>query len=122
MPSLKAQRLFHVYVVELSEEARSKAKSSETGTGPCVYVGETELLPEERLARHLAGRRSSRVVRDYGLHLRPDLATRGPFLTRANAAKAEKELGDALRRRGFVVFGGTGKQIAAAWSDRDAKA
>lgn len=108
--------MFHVYVVELSDDARQKAKADERGrTGTCVYVGETELTPEERFARHKSGRRASRIVRDHGVRLRPELATRGPFLTRANAAKAEKELGDSLRCRGFVVFGGTGKTFGINW-------
>jgi hypothetical protein len=99
-----------VYVVELRNEARVKAPAAERRNGPCVYVGETGLTPEERFTRHREGGRvASRIVRDHGVHLRPDLVDRGPFLTRANAAKAEKALGDKLRRRGFTVFGGTGK-------------
>ncbi len=110
----KGGRSFHVYVVELSEEARAKANKSERGDGPCVYVGETELTPEERFARHKSGRRASRIVRDYGVRLLPAGNT-GPLLTRVNAARAEKELGDALRRRGFVVFGGSGKAFGIHW-------
>lgn len=99
-----------MYVVELRDEARLKAPVKERRDGPCVYVGETALAPEERFTRHKEGGRvASRIVRDHGMQLRPDLVDRGPFLTRANAAKAEKALGDKLRRRGFTVFGGTGK-------------
>ena len=106
-------------MVELDEGARAKAKKAETGTGPCVYVGETERTPEQRFAQHSAGgRTSSKIVRDHGVRLRPDLATRGPFLTRANGERAERELGDVLRKRGFVVFGGTGKGVAERLRER----
>ena len=98
-----------MYVVELDEGARRRASKNETGTGPCVYVGETGLTPEARFSRHKAGGMlAASIVRRYWVRLRPDLVDRGPFLTRASGAKAEKALGDKLRRRGYVVFGGTG--------------
>lgn len=102
---------YSVYVVELEDSARARAPKDERGrSGPCVYVGETGRTPEERFAVHKAGGpRASRVVAVHGVRLRPDLVTRGPFLTRASAVRAEKRVGDQLRRKGYVVFGGTGK-------------
>jgi hypothetical protein len=94
-----------VYVVELAADAGRAA-----GRG-CLYVGETALVPEERFAKHRAGgRTAARVVRRYGVRLRPDL-TRGvgPFATRAEAEAAEAALAAKLRRRGYVIFGGQGR-------------
>lgn len=107
-------RSYSVYVVELDEAARARAPKEERGhSGPCVYVGETGRTPEERFAVHKAGGpKAARVVAVHGIRLRPDLATRGPFLTRAGAVRGEKRVGDRLRRKGYVVFGGSGKAIA----------
>ena len=111
---LKPVARFHVYVVELDEAARARAPKSETGTGPCVYVGETGRTPAERFAVHKAGgMKAAAIVHRFGLRLLPELATRGPFLTRAGAARGEKRVGDQLRRRGYVVFGGTGNPFNA---------
>ncbi len=103
---------YHVYVVELDEAAREKAPRGERRPGPCVYVGETGRTPEERLAVHKAGGpRAASIVTRFGVRLLPSLATRGPFLTRAGAARGEKRVGDQLRRKGYVVFGGNGKTV-----------
>lgn len=114
---LKPVARFHVYVVELDEAARARAPRTETGTGMCVYVGETGRTPEERFAAHKAGQRAAVIVNRFGVRLRPDLASRGPFLTRAGAARGEKRVGDELRRKGFVVFGGTGRAFALPAED-----
>jgi hypothetical protein len=38
----------------------------------CLYVGQTARTPEERLAQHLGGVRSSRIVREYGVRQRAE--------------------------------------------------
>src|SRR5580658_7642014 len=40
---------------------------------PCVYVGLTGLLPEERFANHKKGIKAASVVKRYGLRLMPEL-------------------------------------------------
>src|SRR5271163_575724 len=40
---------------------------------PCVYVGMTGLLVEQRFENHKNGQKSAWVVRKYGLHLMPEL-------------------------------------------------
>ncbi len=40
---------------------------------PCVYVGMTGLSPDERFDKHKAGIRANRFVREYGLHLLPQI-------------------------------------------------
>ena len=74
---------------------------------PPVYVGQTADTPAERFAEHLRGHRAARVVRSYGLRLRPRLSRNyGPYATREEAEAGEVRLADRLRRRGFCVFGG----------------
>jgi hypothetical protein len=102
-------RQYSVYVVELD----SAACRGGTWKG-CLYVGETGLHPQERLARHKAGGRTSAgVVRRHGIRLRPGL-TRGigPFRTREEAEAAEARLAEKLRLRGYAVFGGQGRTFA----------
>lgn len=78
-----------VYVIELRPEAMEKkafaAKNSERREDkPCLYVGQTARTPEDRFAQHQNGIRSSRIVKEYGVRLRPRLYAKvGPFETRA---------------------------------------
>ena len=99
---------FWVYVVELDPEAFDFA-----GPG-VVYVGETSSSPEERLAKHLAGGiTSSRIVTQYGLRLRKDLAPPKPFGTREDAQLVEYLTAVVLRAKGYVVYGGQGRPFMA---------
>jgi hypothetical protein len=101
---------YSVYVIELRPEViELKKVASENADRredkPCVYVGQTARTREERFAQHLAGVRSSRVVREYGVKLRPRLLKNvGPFQTRAEAEDGEMRLAERLRRRGYVVW------------------
>ena len=101
---------YSVYVVELRPDAMEKKAFAEKNAErredkPCLYVGQTARTPEERFAQHLAGVRSSRMVREYGVRLRPRLyANVGPFETRAESERAETRLAEKLRRRGFAVW------------------
>ncbi len=101
---------YSVYVIELRrdvlERGRFARKNPELRVDkPCVYVGQTAKTPEERFAQHLDGVRSSRIVREYGVRLRPKLyANVGPFETRAESERAETKLAEKLRRRGYAVW------------------
>jgi hypothetical protein len=101
---------YSVHVIELRPEAMDRkafaARNAERREDkPCLYVGQTARTPEERFAQHLAGVRSSRIVREYGVRLRPRLyANVGPFATRAESERAEAKLAEKLRRRGFAVW------------------
>ena len=101
---------YSVYVIELRPDVMEKksfaGKNAERREDkPCLYVGQTARAPEERFAQHLAGVRSSRIVKEYGVRLRPRLyANVGPFETRAESERAETKLAERLRRRGFAVW------------------
>ena len=101
---------YSVYVIELRREVLEKKKvagrnEARRADKPCVYVGQTARTPEERFAQHLGGARSSRIVHEFGVRLRPRLyANVGPFETRAESEEAETKLAEKLRRRGYAVW------------------
>jgi hypothetical protein len=90
---------YSVYVIELD-------KTKRRGTAnPAVYVGQTALTPEQRLAQHMSGKRSSRHVRGHAVQLRPDLYEGyNPMATRAEAESKEEWLADRLRAEGYDVY------------------
>ena len=101
---------YSVYVIELRPEVMGKKafagkNADRREDKPCLYVGQTAKSPEERFAQHQNGVRSSRIVKEYGVRLRPRLyANVGPFETRAESEQAEVRLAEKLRRRGFAVW------------------
>ena len=96
---MAARRPHHsVYVVYL----RNPAGDGRAG----YYVGMTGLTPDARFANHKAGVKSARVVRKYGERLVPRLYAHLNPMTYAEAKKMEVTLAEALRARGFQVFGG----------------
>ena len=101
---------YSVHVLELRRDVLEKKRVAGENPDrredkPCVYVGQTARTPEERSAQHQNGIRSSRVVREYGVRLRPRLyANGGPFETRGEAERAETKLAEKLRRRGYAVW------------------
>ena len=74
---------------------------------PCVYVGMTGLLVEQRFENHKNGQKSAWVVRKYGIRLMPELyGFLNPMPFEA-AAQMEKDLAEDLRAEGYTVAGGT---------------
>ena len=101
----------HVYGIELRPDVMEKKAFAEKNADrredkPCVYVGQTARTPEERFAQHLAGIRSSRIVKVYGVRLRPRPRTLmfARFESRAESERAETKLAEKLRRRGYAVW------------------
>lgn len=89
-----------VYVIEL-ERAAGPRRDPRI---PWVYVGSSARSPDERFEQHRRGYRSGRLVRRFGLRLRPDLyedlqSFRGPRV----AAHAEMERARELAACGFVA-------------------
>jgi hypothetical protein len=101
---------YRVYVIELRPEVMGKkrvaGKNAERREDkPCVYVGQTAKTPEQRFEQHVNGKRASRIVREFGVGLKPRLYRNwGPYATRAEAEAAEKRLAEKLRGRGYVVW------------------
>ena len=101
----------NVYVVELSKDVLYEPKFRKANPDyrpgrPCVYVGMTGLRPDERFDKHMAGIRSSKYVRLYGLRLVPELyAVYNPMPYQA-ARDMEVELAIALQEQGYGVWQG----------------
>jgi len=93
---------YRVYVIELDDKAGRRVDVDRE----CVYVGQTTRTAEERFEQHRSGHMSSRVVRKYGLKLRPDLSPGRLYRTRREAERAEAEWARKLKARGHRVFGG----------------
>ena len=99
----------HVYVVELSSEILREPRFRRANPAykpgkPCVYVGMTGLLPDERFDRHKAGIKANRFVQRYGVRLLPELYECYNPMPYRGAQEMEVELGIALREEGYGVW------------------
>jgi len=105
-----ARRWHHnVYVVALSldvlHEPRFMRCNPDYELGkPCVYVGMTGLMPDERFDKHKAGIRANRFVQQYGLRLMPELYECYNPMPYQGACEMEVELAIALREAGYGVW------------------
>ncbi|HOB98963.1 MAG TPA: hypothetical protein PKM43_09490 [Verrucomicrobiota bacterium] len=112
--ALRADRAEHhhnVYVVLLAPAAGRlaavRAANPKRRRGkPCVYVGMSELTPEERFANHKQGIKAAAVVQRYGIRLLPELYAHLNPMPYEAAAQMEKDLAEDLRREGYTVTGG----------------
>ena len=73
---------------------------------PCVYVGLTGLDPEQRLANHRQGIKSSLFVQRYAVRLLPELYIHLNPMPYEAALQMELDLAEDLRRLGYTVTGG----------------
>ena len=101
----------HVYVVLLDAKvAKSRkvlaANRKRDVAKPCLYVGMTGLLPEERFWNHKNGFKAASVVRKYGVRLLPELFAHLNPMPFEAAAQMEKDLAEDLRAQGYNVTGG----------------
>ncbi len=100
---------YHVYVIQLADQVWNNAKfrrcnpDYELGK-PFVYVGMTGLDPDLRFDKHKAGIQANSFVREWGLHLLPQLYERYNPMPYQAAREMEVELGIALRARGYGVW------------------
>lgn len=96
-----------VYVYAHTKRCRLNSQ----GGRPCIYVGSTELTPEQRLEKQREGGRSaSRSARALGVgDLLPDLfAHLNPLESREAADEQERRLAQELKKQNWCVHGGTG--------------
>lgn len=105
----RSRATYRLYVIELSDDVGPRTDPDL----PWVYVGETTLSAEARFRQHVDGARNtrgplySRWPRRFGVRLRPDLHdAERTWPTREEAKRAESELAESLRQRGYSVKGG----------------
>jgi hypothetical protein len=96
-------RTYSIYIIELSRDCVKDA----CALAP-LYVGQTAHTPEQRFDQHKAGGKlAAAKPHRFGIRLRRDLMQGiGPFATRGQAEAAEREVAEALERRGHRVFWG----------------
>ena len=102
----------HVYVVLLDAAVAKLRKvlgsnPKRDPQKPCVYVGMTGLLPEERFWNHKNGEKSAHIVQRFGIRLLPELFAHLNPMPFEAAARMENELAEDLRAQGYTVMGGT---------------
>ena len=99
----------NIYVIELDKQVLEKRKFREANPdyvddSPCVYVGMTSKTPEERFEQHKSGYRSSRIVKQFGIRLKPRQYQSLNPMSRDEAAEMEFEKARRLRKKGWVVW------------------
>ena len=109
MPEAKPRETHRVYVIELDPavlgEKRFRERNAHCRAGvPCVYVGMTGLAVEQRFDNHRRGHKGSRLVKQYGRRLRPDLFAHLEAMPFAAAQQMEVCLAEDLRQRGHAVL------------------
>lgn len=100
---------YNIYVIELREEVLSNKKFMEKNPkfipgNPCVYVGMTSRSPEERFQQHLAGYKSAKMARKYGVLLKPRYFRSHNPMTYEDAKVMEVEKARRLRAKGWGVW------------------
>ena len=86
----------NIYVIELDKQVLEKKKFREANPdyvdgSPCVYVGMTSKTPEQRFEQHKSGYRSSRIVKQFGIRLKPRQYKSLNPMSRDEAAEMENE-------------------------------
>ena len=99
----------NIYVIELSQEILENRKFREANPDyisgkPLAYVGMTSRTPEERFEQHKTGYKSARLVRKFGVRLKPRQYTTLNPMTYDEAVKIEKRKTKQLRKRGWGVW------------------
>ena len=98
-----------IYVIELSQEVLANKKfrgaNPDYITGkPLAYVGMTSRTPEERFEQHKTGYKSARLVKKFGVRLKPRQYSSLNPMTYNAALKMEKLKTKQLRKRGWGVW------------------
>ena len=99
----------NIYVIELDKQVLEKKKFREANPdyvkgSPCVYVGMTSKTPEERFEQHKSGYKSSRIVKQFGIRLKPRQYQSLNPMSRDEAAEMEFEKARRLRKKGWGVW------------------
>ena len=99
----------NIYVIELDKQVLEKRKFREANPdyvddSPCVYVGMRSKTPEERFEQHKSGYKSSRIVKQFGIRLKPRQYQSLNPMSRDEAAEMEFEKARRLRKKGWGVW------------------
>jgi hypothetical protein len=116
LPMRYIEWLPSVYEVALTFSAARRGRSNlylvlldyrDRGGGPHgLYVGMSHYTPAQRFDQHKAGIRAAGSVLRRGLEVLSGPTLHLQHIARAEAARIEVQLGDALREAGLLVAGG----------------
>lgn len=99
----------NIYVIGLSKEVLENRKFREANPDyisgkPLAYVGMSSRTPEERFKQHKTGYKSARLVKKFGLQLKPKQYSALNPMTYNEALIMEKLKTKQLRNRGWGVW------------------
>lgn len=108
MPRKRRHAVRYIYVIRLKRSVLEDKRFCGRNPGcdrakTSLYVGVTAMPPEERLAQHLSGYRSSRWVRKYGKSLFVE-KTRRTYKGSRRAEELERQIAGELRAKGHAVW------------------
>jgi hypothetical protein len=101
---------YRLYVVSLDQSVVKSRRFRDANPhaserSPCLYVGSTAKSAQERFLQHKQGKFSNRGwVEKFGTCLLPELSGGFEYTSRDSAERAEAQLADSLRERGFAVW------------------
>jgi len=99
----------HLYAIRLDDAVMKKKRfidrNPDYATGkPCYYIGSSIYEPEARFEKHKAGERSSRWVRDYGLHVAKRKCRQIDVKSKSERDSAERAYAAELRAKGYGIW------------------
>jgi len=99
----------NIYVIELDKEVLGKKKFKDANPdyidgSPCVYVGMTSKSPEDRFKQHKEGYKAARIVKQFGISLKPRQYESHNPMSRDEASEMEFEKARRLRKKGWGVW------------------
>jgi predicted GIY-YIG superfamily endonuclease len=103
------KKRFTVYAIRLAPGVLQSKRFREANPDyvdgmDCYYVGMTARDPKERYAQHLAGYKSNRFAKKYGVELMPPEFTVIKPRTYEEACRLERRIARRLRRQGYGVW------------------
>ncbi len=106
---MPAKERFNIYVIELELAVLKVKRFREANPDymegkSCVYVGMTSRTPEERYEQHKNGYKSARLVKKFGLRLKPRQYRSLNPMSYEEASRMEREKARRLRKRGYGVW------------------
>ena len=99
----------NIYVIELDTRALKKKRFREDNpdyveSSPCVYVWMTSKSPEEWFTQHKEGYEAARIVKEFGIGLKPRHYESHNPMSRDEASEMEFEKARRLRKKGWGVW------------------
>lgn len=100
---------YTIYVIRLKrtvlQDRRFISRNPDYIEGrPCVYVGVTYLLCDERFKQHKEGTHAARIARKFGKRCVDDLSRRTRPISRRHALSREATLAATLKKKGWGVW------------------